>query len=34
MDIVSAGKNTAKVRKCIVAGYFMNAAKKDPQEVE
>lgn len=32
MDIVSAGKNQNKVRKCIVAGFFMNAAKKDPQE--
>ena len=32
MDIVSAGKNQAKVRKAIVAGFFMNAAKKDPQE--
>jgi ATP-dependent RNA helicase DHX8/PRP22 len=32
MEIISAGKNFNKVRKCIVAGYFMNAAKKDPQE--
>jgi ATP-dependent RNA helicase DHX8/PRP22 len=32
MDIISAGKNTLKVRKCIVAGFFMNAAKKDAQE--
>tara|TARA_B110000090_G_C13290563_1_gene411838 strand:- start:17 stop:871 length:855 start_codon:yes stop_codon:yes gene_type:complete len=32
MDIVSAKKNVVKVRKCIVAGFFMNAAKKDPQE--
>jgi ATP-dependent RNA helicase DHX8/PRP22 len=32
MDIVSAGKQLIKVRKCIVAGYFTNAAKKDPQE--
>jgi ATP-dependent RNA helicase DHX8/PRP22 len=32
MDIVSAGKNTLKIRKCIVAGFFMNAAKKDAQE--
>lgn len=32
MDIVSAGKNFAKVRKCIVSGFFRNAAKKDPQE--
>lgn len=32
MDIVSAGKNTTLIRKCIVAGFFANAAKKDPQE--
>lgn len=32
MDIVSAGKNFTKVRKCIVAGFFTNAAKKDAQD--
>jgi len=32
MDVVSAGRNYDKVRKCIVAGYFTNAAKKDPQD--
>eukprot|EP01038_Epipyxis_sp_PR26KG_P008095 gene8095-10964_t len=32
MDIVAAGRNLVKVRKCIVAGFFTNAAKKDPQE--
>jgi ATP-dependent RNA helicase DHX8/PRP22 len=32
MDIVSSGKNLMKVRKCIVSGFFTNAAKKDPQE--
>mmetsp|Transcript_9795 Transcript_9795/g.12843 ORF Transcript_9795/g.12843 Transcript_9795/m.12843 type:complete len:1251 (+) Transcript_9795:39-3791(+) len=32
MDIVSAGRNYAKVQRAIVAGYFTNAAKKDPQE--
>ncbi len=32
MDIVSAGKNLVRVRKCIVAGYFTCCAKKDPQE--
>jgi ATP-dependent RNA helicase DHX8/PRP22 len=32
MDIVSAGKNQTLIRKCIVAGFFSNAAKKDPQE--
>jgi ATP-dependent RNA helicase DHX8/PRP22 len=32
LDIVSAGRNYNKVRKCICAGYFTHAAKKDPQE--
>jgi ATP-dependent RNA helicase DHX8/PRP22 len=32
MDILSVGNNMTKVKKCIVAGYFMNSAKKDPQE--
>lgn len=32
MDIVTAGRNLIKVRKCIVAGFFANAAKKDPTE--
>jgi ATP-dependent RNA helicase DHX8/PRP22 len=32
MDIVSAGKNLVRVRKCVVAGFFTNCAKKDPQE--
>jgi ATP-dependent RNA helicase DHX8/PRP22 len=32
LTIVSAGRNYNKVRKCICAGYFTNAAKKDPQE--
>ena len=32
MDIVAAGRNIVKVRKCIVAGFFANAAKKDPTE--
>jgi ATP-dependent RNA helicase DHX8/PRP22 len=32
MDIVSAGKNMNRVRKCIVAGFFSNAAKRDPTE--
>lgn len=32
MDIVSCGKNITGVKKCIVAGFFTNAAKKDPQE--
>lgn len=32
LDVVSAGRNYNKVRKCIAAGYFSHAAKKDPQE--
>ena len=35
MDVISAGGGRGaytKVQRAIVAGYFMNAAKKDPQE--
>mmetsp|Transcript_7755 Transcript_7755/g.15640 ORF Transcript_7755/g.15640 Transcript_7755/m.15640 type:complete len:1328 (-) Transcript_7755:1924-5907(-) len=32
LDIVSAGKNYKKICKAITAGFFTNAAKKDPQE--
>mmetsp|Transcript_25210 Transcript_25210/g.36126 ORF Transcript_25210/g.36126 Transcript_25210/m.36126 type:complete len:608 (-) Transcript_25210:287-2110(-) len=32
LNIVSAGKNYKKVCKAITAGFFANAAKKDPQE--
>ena len=32
LDIVSAGKNYKKICKAIAAGFFTNAAKKDPQE--
>jgi ATP-dependent RNA helicase DHX8/PRP22 len=32
LDIVSCGKNYNLIRKAIVAGFFSNAAKKDPQE--
>lgn len=32
MDIVSAGRNLNMVRKCIVAGFFTNVGKKDPQD--
>jgi len=32
LDIVCAGKNFTKVRKAICSGFFMHAAKKDPQE--
>merc|ERR1719266_406607 len=32
LDLVSCGKNTAKVQKAICSGFFRNAAKKDPQE--
>ncbi|XP_064647982.1 ATP-dependent RNA helicase DHX8-like [Lineus longissimus] len=32
LDVVSCGKNTARVQKAILSGFFRNAAKKDPQE--
>lgn len=32
LDIVSAGRNYMKIRKAIVSGFFVHAAKKDPQE--
>jgi hypothetical protein len=32
LDLVSCGKNWNRVRKAIVSGFFMNAAKKDPTE--
>jgi ATP-dependent RNA helicase DHX8/PRP22 len=32
LDIISAGKNYKKICKAITAGFFTNAAKKDPQE--
>ncbi|XP_050539097.1 ATP-dependent RNA helicase DHX8 [Daktulosphaira vitifoliae] len=32
LDVVSAGKNTARVQKAICSGFFRNASKKDPQE--
>jgi ATP-dependent RNA helicase DHX8/PRP22 len=32
LDIVSCGKNYAKVRKAIASGYFAHASRKDPQE--
>eukprot|EP01128_Nolandella_sp_AFSM9_P011983 TRINITY_DN8863_c0_g1_i1.p1 TRINITY_DN8863_c0_g1~~TRINITY_DN8863_c0_g1_i1.p1 ORF type:complete len:585 (-),score=114.99 TRINITY_DN8863_c0_g1_i1:115-1731(-) len=32
LDIVSCGRNYDRVRKAIVAGYFVKAARKDPQE--
>lgn len=32
LDIVSAGRNYVKIRKAIVSGFFVHAAKKDPQE--
>lgn len=32
LDIVSAGKNYVKIRKAIVSGFFVHAAKRDPQE--
>lgn len=32
LEVKSCGKNTAKVRKSIAAGFFTHAAKKDPKE--
>jgi len=32
LDIVVAGRNTAKVQKAICSGYFRHAAKRDPQD--
>jgi len=31
LDVVSAGNDLTKVRRAITAGFFFNAAKKDPQ---
>lgn len=31
-DVISCGKDLNKVRKALVAGFFRNAAKRDPQE--
>ena len=32
LELVSCGRNFTKVRKAICSGYFMHAAKKDPQD--
>lgn len=32
LDVVSCGRNTGRVQKAILSGFFRNAAKKDPQE--
>jgi ATP-dependent RNA helicase DHX8/PRP22 len=32
LQVVSCGRKMNRVRKAICSGYFMNAAKKDPQE--
>lgn len=32
LEVKSCGKNTARVRKAIAAGFFTHAAKKDPKE--
>ncbi|XP_037092535.1 ATP-dependent RNA helicase DHX8-like [Pollicipes pollicipes] len=32
LDVVSCGKNVARVQKAVCSGFFRNAAKKDPQE--
>lgn len=32
LDMLSCGKNVAKVQKTVCSGFFRNAARKDPQE--
>jgi ATP-dependent RNA helicase DHX8/PRP22 len=32
LDVVSARKNSTKIRKAITAGFYFHAARKDPQE--
>lgn len=32
LDVLSCGKNVAKVQKALCSGFFRNAAKRDPQE--
>lgn len=32
LDVVSCGKNTARVQMAVTSGFFRNAARKDPQE--
>ncbi|XP_013778446.1 ATP-dependent RNA helicase DHX8-like [Limulus polyphemus] len=32
LDVLSCGKNTARVQKAICSGFFRSTAKKDPQE--
>ena len=32
LELSSCGRNFTKVRKAIASGFFMHAAKKDPQE--
>ncbi|XP_031270199.1 probable pre-mRNA-splicing factor ATP-dependent RNA helicase DEAH5 [Pistacia vera] len=32
LDVVSAGKDTTKITKAIIAGFFFHVARKDPQE--
>ncbi|XP_033639427.1 ATP-dependent RNA helicase DHX8-like [Asterias rubens] len=32
LDVITCGKNTARVQKAICSGFFRSAAKKDPQE--
>ncbi|CAK9300122.1 unnamed protein product [Gordionus sp. m RMFG-2023] len=32
LDVISCGKSASQVQKCILSGFFRNAAKKDPQE--
>lgn len=32
LEVMSCGKNTARIQKAILSGFFNHAAKKDPQE--
>lgn len=32
LDVISCGKNSAKVQKAICSGFFRNVAKRDPQD--
>ena len=32
LELVSAGRNFAKIQKAICSGFFFHAARKDPQE--
>ncbi|RQX72597.1 putative pre-mRNA-splicing factor ATP-dependent RNA helicase [Toxoplasma gondii CAST] len=32
LDVISAGKDYNRIRRCICAGYFRHACRRDPQE--